>query len=441
MNLYRLLYNVAMLPLVATVAPLAYLSFRLLPDDKIDPWRQRLGYYSPENFYHRKQRPLVWIHAVSVGEVGVATALIDALDQVLPGLAVVLSTTTKHGRELARSNLAHRATCIFYPLDFLFSVHRALHHIRPDLIVCLETELWPNFLGEAHRAGIPAVLLNGRISENSFRRYRKIRGLTEPMLKAFSALAMVSESDARRIVGMGAPASKVVVSGNMKGAGLVEQAEPSRVERLRQVLQLQSGQTVLVAGSIRKQELVCLPEIYSKLSRERSDLVGIFAPRHTARLARLEGWFKRNGFKFQRFSSLANGSESRETNVILVDRVGVLFELYGLADLVFCGGSLVPLGGQNILEPAAWGKTVFYGPHMDNFTEARRMLEAEGCGITVRDRDDLLVQMRHYLNHLEELERVGRRGRAAMGDRKRLAIKQAELVREVLDGEGIEHEA
>jgi 3-deoxy-D-manno-octulosonic-acid transferase len=227
----------------------------------------------------------------------------------------------------------------------------------------------------------------------------------------------------------------------MKGAGLVEQAEPSRVERLRQVLQLQGGQTVLVAGSIRNQELVWLPEIYSKLNQERSDLVGIFAPRHTGRLVRMAGWFKRNGCKFQRFSSLADGSETRVTNVILVDRVGVLFELYGLADLVFCGGSLVPLGGQNILEPAAWGKTVFYGPHMDNFAEARRMLEAEGCGITVRDREELLEQMRHYLNHLEELESAGRRGRAAMGDRKQIAIKQAEVVREVLDGKGVRRKA
>jgi 3-deoxy-D-manno-octulosonic-acid transferase len=434
MNLARLLYNVAMLPLVAIVAPFAYLHYKLLPKEKAGRWRQRLGFHSQKSIYHRQQRPLVWIHAVSVGEVGVASALIDALDQVRPSLGVVLSTTTFHGQELARSKVASRATCIYFPLDLIFSVHRALRHIRPDIIVCLETELWPNFFGEARRLGIPTLLLNGRISERSFRQYCKVKALFKPMLQNFAALAMISSADAARVIEMGAPAARVMVTGNMKGAGLVERADPSRVEGLREKLRIKSGQPVLVAGSIRDQELTWMPEIFSRLIQERADLVGIFAPRHLKRIDPLETWFRRQGLNFQRLSSLANGSESRTANVILVDSVGMLFDLYGLADLIFCGGSLVPMGGQNILEPAAWGKAVFYGPHMDNFLEACQLLETAGCGIKVQDRDDLLGRLQHFLAHPEPLEEMGSKGQAALSNQNQIAIKQAQLLKEVLDG-------
>ncbi len=433
MNLARLLYNVATLPLMTILAPSGYLTHRLHPNKKPDRWRQRLGFHSQDTIYHRHKRPLVWIHAVSVGEVGVASALINALDQVQPGLGVVVSTTTPHGQELAQSKLTPRATCIYFPLDLIFSVLRALGHIRPDIIVCLETELWPNFLGEACRLGIPTLLLNGRISEGSFRQYRKFQPLFAPMLQNFAALAMISSNDAERITEMGAPAAKVIVTGNMKGAGLVERADPSRVASLKRKLRLESGQPVLVAGSIRDQELTWLPDIFCTLMRERTDLVGIFAPRHLKRIGRLENWFQRQGLEFQLFSSLVNGAEARGANVILVDRVGMLFDLYGLADLIFCGGSLVPLGGQNILEPAAWDKAVFYGPHMDNFSEACQLLERAGCGIRVRDPDDLLDRLRHFLAHPEPLEDMGSKGRDALGDRNHIAIKQAELVKEVLD--------
>jgi 3-deoxy-D-manno-octulosonic-acid transferase len=244
---------------------------------------------------------------------------------------------------------------------------------------------------------------------------------------------MVSSEDAKRIIAMGAPEEKVLVTGNMKGAGMAERADQSRVEGLRQRLGLKPGQPVLVAGSIRKQELALLPQTFCQLSRERADLIGIFAPRHLNRLGRLETWFKRRGLAYQKLSSLENGSVARRSNIILVDGVGQLFDLYGMADLVFCGGSLVPLGGQNILEPAAWGKAVFYGPHLDNFPEARQMLESAGGGITVNDQDDLLAKLRYFLTNPETLADMGRKGRAALSDRHLIASKQAALVAEVLE--------
>ena len=439
MDLPRLLYNVALLPITAALSPFAYLIYRLLPDDKAVRWKQRLGFHPQRTSHHHHQRPLVWIHAVSVGEVGVAAALINALDQVRPGLGVVVSTTTPHGQELAHKRLARRATCIYFPLDFIASVHLALRHNRPDIIVCLETELWPNFLGEAHRLGISTLLLNGRVSEGSFKRYLKIKPLMKDLFQSFSVLGMVSNDDAQRIIEMGAPVTKVMVTGNMKGAGLLEQADPNRIENIRRKLQLKAGQPVLVAGSIRNRELNWLPEIFCQLMRDRADLVAILAPRHLNRIGRLEAWFQRQGVECQRFSSLSNGPEERKTNIILVDSVGILFDIYGLGDLVFCGGSLVPLGGQNILEPAAWGKVVFYGPYMDNFLEASQLLEKAGGGIKVRDKDDLLAQLKNFLSNHRQLESMGRRARAALKNRNEIAIKQAELVKEEL--EGIEHRA
>ena len=324
-------------------------------------------------------------------------------------------------------------------MDFIAAVRRALRHIKPDIIVCLETELWPNFLGEANRLGIPTLLLNGRISPRSFTGYRKISSLMKPLLNHFAALAMSSKDDAKRAIDLGAPANKVLVTGNMKGAGLVEQTDSNKIADLRERLNLQSGKPVFVAGSIRERELFWLPEIFFRLLGQRPDLVGIFAPRHLKRIGRLASWFEQQDLKFQHLSFLMNGSEARKANVILVDGVGMLFDLYGLGDLIFCGGSLVPLGGQNILEPVAWGKPVFYGPHMDNFLEASQALERAGCGIRVGDRDELLAKLRHFLVNPEELNGMGSKGQAVLRDRNQIAIKQAELVREVL--KGIEHRA
>ena len=433
MNLSLFLYNAAMVP-AGALAPLAYLTARLLPGEKGTEWRERLGWYAPKLGRGQGRGPRLWIHAVSVGEVGVAAALVSALDRVRPGLEIVLSTMTPHGQGLARGRFSTRAHPIYFPLDFLGPVRRALRHLQPDLVVCLETELWPNFLGEAQRLGIPIVLLNGRISARSFPRYRGLRWLLAPLLRGFAGLAMISSADAERIIAMGAPAERVAVTGNMKGAGLLERAELNRAETLRRRLRIASDQPVLVAGSIRDRELTWLPEVFVELAKGRPELVGIFAPRHLNRVGRLEEWFRRQGLPFQRYSSLAEGREVRRAPVIVVDGVGDLFDLYGVGDLTFCGGSLVPLGGQNILEPAAWGKAVFYGPHMENFLEERRLLEEDGCGISVRSRDDLLERMGYHLPHLEELRVTGSKARAALEDRDRIALRQAELVRDVLNG-------
>jgi 3-deoxy-D-manno-octulosonic-acid transferase len=415
------------------MAPFACLATRLLPEEKAVRWKQRLGFLPRDAVHFRHRRPLVWVHAVSVGEVRVASTLIHALDQLRPGLGIVVSTTTFHGQQFARKKLAPRAVCIYFPLDFIACVHKALRHVRPDVFVCLETELWPNFLSEARRLGIPTLLLNGRISEKSFRHYQKISPLMKPLLRGFTRLAMSTSDDVGRIIALGAPEGSVVLTGNMKGAGLLEQTDPKKTQKLRRKLGLASDQPVFVAGSIRNRELEWLPEIFWRLLRESAEMVGIFAPRHPNRIERLESWFKKKGVGFQYLSSLMNGSEGRSANIILVDGVGMLFDLYGLGDLIFCGGSLVPLGGQNILEPVAWGKSVFYGPHMDNFLESSRLLESIGCGIKVQGRDDLLANLRHFLTRQKQLESMGRKGRAALRNQDQIAVKQAELVREVLE--------
>jgi 3-deoxy-D-manno-octulosonic-acid transferase len=433
MNLSLFLYNALTAP-AGVLAPLAYAAARLLPGEKASEWRQRFGCYTPELGRRPGRGPRLWIHAVSVGEVGLAGALVTALDRIRPGVDIVLSTMTVQGQGLARGRLGARAQPIYFPLDFLGPVRRALGQLRPDLVVCLETELWPNFLGEAQRLGIPIILLNGRISARSFPRYRRLRWLLAPLLRGFAGLAMISPADAERVIAMGASVERVAVTGSMKGAGLLERAEQNRAKTLRRRLQIASDQPVLVAGSIRDRELIWLPEVFVELAKGRPELVGIFAPRHLNRLGRLEEWFRRHSLPFQRYSCLAAGREARRAPVILVDGVGDLFDLYGVGDLAFCGGSLVPLGGQNILEPAAWGKAVFYGPHMENFLEERRLLEEGGCGIPVRSRDELLERMGHHLSHGEELRVTGGNARTALESRDRIALRQAELVRDVLNG-------
>ncbi|MBW2072486.1 MAG: hypothetical protein JRI89_14690 [Deltaproteobacteria bacterium] len=433
MTLSWLLYNIATLPLAAVLAPLPVVTRLCSFQGRGGRWRQRFGSYPAAHIPPgRANRPRLWIHAVSVGEVGVAATLIQALDEVLPGLDLVLSTTTSQGQQVAAARLPQRVRRIYFPLDLLYSVAPALRRVRPDLIVCLETELWPNFLACASHLDIPAVLLNGRISERSFARYLRLRPFLAPVLQGFAALAMVSDADAARITAMGAPPERVVVSGNLKNVDLLQRAVPARVDKLRQTLQLTSREPVLVAGSIRAQELAWLPEVYLELQRQVPELVAIFAPRHLQRLPRLQRWLRDHDLAYQLYSRLIDGGETRKAGVILVDRMGALFDLYGLADVVFCGGSLIPLGGQNILEPAAWGKPVFYGPHMENFAEARTLLESAGCGWTVADKQELLHRLQQALARPQEFRDKAARGRQLLQGQQHIAIQQARIVREVI---------
>ncbi len=395
---------------------------------------ERLGRYSknlrPDETLPNS-RP-VWIHAVSVGEVKAAIALTQRIKEQLPDVPVLLSTTTPAGRETAEKLLGNQIPVIYYPLDFYLCVKRALNFFRPRAFVALETELWPNFLYQANKSGSKLILVNGKISQGSFRWYSKFRWLFQPLVENFKLLMVRHADDARYLVSLGARPERVQILGNIKFDGLLEQAQETLEIKIRQRLCFEEGRPVLVAGSTRGGEEAILLAVYNRLKASFPDLALIVAPRHINRVAEIETWLQKQGVSYELYGRLFQSGRERKEAVILIDRIGDLFALYSLATVVFCGASLVPKGGQNILEPAAWGKMVFYGPHMEDFKDARHLLEETGAGILVRDEEDMVRQMGYFLEHPEERVKRGEAGRQALKSQIGLTRKAAEMIAEVI---------
>lgn len=374
----------------------------------------------------------VWIHAVSVGEIKAAITLARRIKEQLPDVPLLVSTTTPAGRETAERLLGKEIPVIYFPLDFYPCVKRAVNFFRPRAFVALETELWPNFLFQADQSGSQLILANGRISNRSFSRYKHFRWFFRPILEKFKILLVRDPEDANRLIALGAIPEKVRVMGNIKYDGLLDQARETGHSIIQQRLQLPDGRPVIVAGSTRGGEEAVLLAVYNRLKVDFPDLILILVPRHINRCPEIENLLQEQGISYQLYSRIISAEGRLKEAVILVDRIGDLFALYSLATLAFCGASLAPKGGQNIFEPAAWGKLVFYGPHMDDFIDAHRQLEAVGAGIMVRDQDELERQMTYYLEHPEERVRRGEAGREILKSKTGLMKKAAEIIAEVI---------
>jgi 3-deoxy-D-manno-octulosonic-acid transferase len=395
-----------------------------------DQLNERLGHYPPkiQSFYSARPERPIWFHAVSVGEVKLAASLARWIRKQLPQVPLLVSTTTPTGRQLAERLLEDEIGLIYYPLDFQGPVKRALTFFRPRLFVALETELWPNFLHRARILGVPLFMVNGRISKRSLKRYLAVKGVFKPLLENFSQLIMIQESDAQAVISLGAPAEKVRVFGNMKFDGLPEKTKPEIETRLRQLLHLPEGDPVWVAGSVRGGEEDFLLPAYERLKSRHPGLILILVPRHLENIPRLEAAMKNRGLAYQLYSQVTRPGTPRTAALVLVDRMGVLFDLYSLATFVFCGGSLVPKGGQNILEAAAWGKPVLFGPFMNDFEDARQLLEGVGAGITVPDLEALILRINFFISHPEVSARRGQAGQQALRSRQGVTQRVAEVI-------------
>jgi 3-deoxy-D-manno-octulosonic-acid transferase len=395
---------------------------------------ERLGRY-PQNLRPDDSLPNsrpIWIHAVSVGEVKAAAALTQRIKEQLPDVPILLSTTTPAGRETAEKILGNKIPLIYYPLDFYPCVKRALKFFHPRVFIALETELWPNFLFQANKSGSKLILVNGRISERSFKRYSKFRWLFQPLLESFKLLMVRHGDDARYLISLGARSEDVLVLGNIKYDGLVNQAQEALKISLRPNFHLKGTEPVIVAGSTRGGEELILLSVYRRLKAFFPELILILAPRHISRCPEIEAQLRRQGIAYETYSQVRLPGRPRKEAVILIDRIGDLFALYSLASLAFGGASLVPKGGQNILEPAAWGKPVFYGPHMEDFKDARDFLEKAGAGIQVADEIELYERMHYFLDHPEEAAERGEAGREALKSQTGLTQKAVEMIAEII---------
>ncbi len=371
---------------------------------------ERFGHYAP--LKRAAGQRLLWIHAVSVGEVLSAGVLLGRLRDRYPDCLLILSTGTPTGRATAEAQwivqkrLVDRV--VYFPFDFPWVVRRAIRAFSPSLFLFLETELWPNFLRALAERDVPALLVNGRISPASFSRYKMIRPLLRPLFDDIRFLSMQTVEDAERIIALGAPPSRVVCTGNMKYDQAA--AAPSKTpDELRNELGLRMGSPFLfIAGSLHPGEEGPVIAAYARLSAEFPTLVLLIAPRHLTRLDEVEREIRAHGLRPVRKTKIV--SVHRPGEVIVLDTFGELASLYGVADLIFVGGSLVPIGGHNVLEAAAFRKVVLFGPHMENFREIAGRLLIVGGAIEIANADEMAAQMRALLH---DPDRRRARGEAA----------------------------
>jgi 3-deoxy-D-manno-octulosonic-acid transferase len=392
--------------------------------------KERLGFLDSVP-RRRSTNPRVWMHASSLGEVKVAEAIIEGLSRRSPGCEMILSTTTEHGNALAREKFK-ALTVVYAPIDLILAVRKALSIVRPDVMVFLETEIWPAWLMEAHRKGIQTALVNGRISVRSIRRYRRFRPFFREVLKNVAAFSMINREDADRIVEMGAEPQRVDVNGNAKYDLLASKARPGLEGLVRKKLNLHADQPVFVAGSTREGEEEIVLDVYERIVRHFPDTVLIIAPRHVIRAPQIESLLKRRKMEYQLRTEIGEEGGLRTKPVILLNTFGELFELYSVGSVNYCGASLVPLGGQNPLEAAVWGKMVLYGPHMEDFLDARGLLENAGAGLEVRDAEAFAEKALWILSHPGEAEDCGSRAREALVRNQGAAEKHVDVILRLL---------
>jgi 3-deoxy-D-manno-octulosonic-acid transferase len=422
-TVYRLLTALGSLVLV----PLVWVHHRLRGKD-FQRFYQRMGMYPPAVAGALGGRPRIWIHAVSVGEVGVAAAVAKALQQRHPDGFIVLSTLREQGLERARELLGPDTRCFFAPLDFVGPTRKALRTFQPDILVLLETELWPNLIVGAKRRGARVTIVNGRISARSIRRYRRVRSLMRYTLSHVDAFSMISEQDAQRIRSLGAPADRITVNGNAKFDCPDPQVDPDTVGWAARLYGVGPQTPVFVAGSTRHPEEQIILDAFVNIRALLPATILIIAPRHIERAPLIAQWVTARGLGYQLRTTLDGAPQTRTAPVVILDTIGELSATYGVAGMVFCGGSLVPKGGQNIMEPAMWGKPVCFGPSMEDFADARRMIEENGGGVTVRCAEEVTATAIRWFQDPGQAAAVGQAARQAILPHRGAAEKHAAVI-------------
>jgi 3-deoxy-D-manno-octulosonic-acid transferase len=381
---------------------------------------ERFGTYAPVQ-REKHAGPTIWVHAASVGEVKAAGLIIAELKNTLKDARIVVTTMTTHGRTMARKRLGDVAACYLAPLDVPGIVERAIQKINPDMYICIETELWPVLLNSLAQSGTRLYLLNGRISSGAYHKYRRIGRLLRHTLRQFEKIVVISARDRVRYVELGAREHSVTVEGNVKYDLVLPESKEKMLQFYRSLLHI--GKTeVFVAGSTHDDEEKRLLELYDRLAKD-GNILFIIAPRHVERIAEIEKMLKREKKAYQLYSNIERGVESRRESLLLVDTMGELAGLYGVADYIFCGGSLVNKGGHNLMEAALWNKIVFYGPSIDDFHDAAELLREGAAGYQVESMEEVEEHISFFRRNPEDYrkgcQRAGRIAAAQKGCSKR----------------------
>ena len=394
----------------------------------------RLGFYPKELINKLSGRKNVWVHAVSVGEVMAVWPLVKAIHEKYPAYRIVFTTVTETGNTAAKKILSENDIALYLPFDLSFIVGRVISFIRPCLLVITETELWPNLIMCASKYRIKIFLVNGRISDSSFKKYKIVKPLLSPIVKKINLSCMQTTSDKNKILHLGVADRKIVVLGNMKfDSALLNICSGHERQHLQEALNL--NKQLIVAGSTHKGEEEIILEIYKKLKIKFPAIALVIAPRHIERATEIAQIADREGLKPLYLSKIMTVNYPVKAappvypdSVIILDVIGMLNSLYSLAEIVFIGGSLVEKGGQNIIEPAVFSKPVIIGPYTHNFRDIVEMFLREKAVVVVKSKSMLFNELNLLLKDEMLCSRLGRKARLVVEANRGIAEKTLSLI-------------
>lgn len=356
----------------------------------------------------------IWIHAVSVGEVAGIKPFWERLREDFPSKKIAVSTITKTGNELAKK-FSRPGEMVFYlPLDFSFIVNSILRKIKPALLIIAETEIWPNLIRGCCKKNIPIILVNGRISDRAFRKYRFARPLVKGILEKIDIFCVRSEQDRKRFVFLGAPCEKVKTVGNMKYCSIKGTEGNKDAAVMRNAFGIKDNALVFTAGSTHKGEEEIILEVFDRLNKEFSNLHLIIAPRHIERAGKIKRMV------------------AEDASATIIDRIGVLNDLYSISDVVFIGGSLVAHGGHNIIEPAIFEKPILFGPYMSNFKDVAEEFLKNDAAIMVSNKEELELNCRRLLSNEKEKARLGQNAKKVVLNNQGAVEKTVAQIKRIL---------
>lgn len=392
--------------------------------------KERLGLYNWKKI-QKTEKKRIWIHAVSVGETMAASFLASQLHKKIPDCEIFFSTTTVTGQKTAQNRVKWAHKIFYFPLDFSFAVKRAIKQVNPDICILIETEIWPNFLRICKKERIPIIIANGRLSEKSFKGYKRLGPIIKRILQDITLFSMQTNADAERIKRLGAAEDRIRVVGNIKFDQALASSKTVKKEEIRKKFNIPTDKFILLFASTHSGEEKILIPLFKKLKEEKENLFLIIAPRHPERFDEVASIIEKEGMSYLRRTNIenSNSNAAKGYDILLLDSVGELYMLFSVCDLVFMGGSLVPVGGHNLLEAAVFGKPTVFGPHMHNFRDIASIIISNKAGYQVSNEKELIQIMKHFIDNPTELSEASNNCKLIFDENSGATDKNVEIIK------------
>lgn len=426
----RLLYTIVYTLLLPVILLRLLWRSRLAPAYR-QRWLERFGYFDAPVFDHRQ--PVIWLHAVSVGETLAAVPLVKALQERNPDWQWLITTTTPTGSERVRAIFGKSLSHVYAPYDLPVFLSAFIKRTRPSLCIIMETELWPNLLHSCRTHNIPTIIANARLSEKSARGYKKLSPITNGMMADVYRIAAQQQTDGDRFIDLGLPREKLVVTGSIKFDLDLDTDIRNKAALLRSQWSMNGTRKVLLAASTHAGEDAIILDAFAQIKQQQPNILLVLVPRHPERFASVATQCQQAGWKIIKRSDTTNTDTDTETDIVIGDTMGELSTFYGAADIAFVGGSLVPVGGHNLIEPAAWACPIISGPHLFNFSEVTRLLQENNALVITNTTEAISETVVHWLSDANLRKGFGERAKQVADNNRGALQKICVLIDTILE--------